>query len=227
MTTDTIATVARGTATKVGSREEFDAIVATWGSTHVEQQVALAQMIAFAYSAFHKSSDRSPMDAIRTQVRVSKTAARKLENTLARIPRTDVPEGQSVAQAALKYGNEFAAVFYGEETKARAQAREKARAKREEAAKEAKRKAEEELKAAKAEAKAEAREELERELDLPEFALLGEEGVVTPLTPDEYTALALTLQQMRDDREAGKAASRKATRQHAKEQREGALTAVV
>lgn len=214
----TINTSKRPTATKVGTREEFDAIVAEFSGQHANLQVALAQMVAFAYAAYHRDGDTGPIDHIRATVRLSKDAARRLSNGLSRISREPVPEGEQVAKVALRFGNEFAADFYGEETKARAAKRDAARAKREEKAKQDKAKADADLKQVREEAKAEARAEVEQELDLPEFALLGEDGHVTPLTPEEYTALALTLSEMRQAREDAAARTRKADRDTAKRQ---------
>ncbi len=126
---------------------------------------------------------------------------------------------------ALREAQEITAAMLGHET-----ARRKAKAEERKAkAEERKAKADAALESAQKradKAEAEAAEAREGYTDLPEFVLLGEDGHVTPLTPDEYTALALTLQQMREERKAGAAASRKATRDHAKKQREGGLAAI-
>lgn len=220
----------RGQATKVGTRDEFETNVSTFGSRLIEQQVALAQMVAFAYDRYHRDGETWAINAIRAEVTLSKDAARRLSNCLARIPKATPEEGESVAKTALKFGNEFAADFFGEETKARSAKREAARARREEKAKAEKAKAEADLKAAreeaKAEAKAEATAEATGEVELPEFALLGEDGHIIPLTADEYTYLALMLAEKQQNTKDNAAAARKRDRDHAEAQRETSLAAV-
>lgn len=190
-----IATVKRGVATAIGTRETFENNVALFGETHVQQQVRLAQMVAFAYYQFHKSGDASPMDYIRENVGLPKGAARSLDRALSRIPRSKPADDKPAGAQALLFGNAVSEDFFREDSKRRDANRKAAQERAVEKAKKAKEKADADLKAAKAEGREEAEAEIEA---LPDFALASPDGVIE-LNETEYNELRLALVAIRSD----------------------------
>lgn len=127
---------------------------------------------------------------------------------------------------ALREAQEITAAMLGHET-----ARRKAKAEERKAkAEERKRKADAALESAQKRAEAaeaEAAEvKAETETGPIECALVGPDGVIECLKPEEYLELAQVLSRIRGDVKAAAAAKRKAARDHAKAQREGSLEAV-
>lgn len=192
-----IQTTSRATLSAVGTREDFIAATASFCGFQQDAELALARMVAFAYATYWRGGEDKTfgLDHIRETVKLAKDQARRLGNALSRITRTAPGEGVSPAKAALKFANEFVADFYSHETKARLERKAKAQAAKEEKAKQAAKEAADKLKAIKAEAKAEAEAELT--VDVVEFTLIGRDGSVTALTEDEYTYLAITLDDLR------------------------------
>lgn len=211
MSNSNIQVTARPTITAVGTREDFETNVRTISTGVTSLCLALAQSVAFAYSTYHKGGEdrHYGIDYIRANVSLSKANAAKLDRALDGISRIPVDEGVAVSKAAIQYANEFTARFFGEVTKASEARKAKAAAKKEDKLKAEKKAIDDQLKAAKAEGRAEAMEE---EIEGYEFVLCGEEGNMIPLTPEEYTALAITLSQMRDDVARAKAESKTAVR---------------
>lgn len=180
MTDATMTTVSRTQITAVGTRDEFTANVAAITGGMATLQTQMAQVVAFAFSDYHKTGSRWAIDHARAELRLSKRSADKFNRVLARIPKTKVPEGESVAKAALKFANDWLARFFGEETAER-------KAKAEDAAK-----TREAKKVAQAAAQ---RDEVLKEL---ECTIVGVDGKVTTLTAQEYEVLMLELVTLRD-----------------------------
>jgi hypothetical protein len=217
---ESIQVCARPRVTAVGSREDFERNVACYTDNSKALQMQLGQMVAYAFAAYHRSKDTWPIDHIRAEVSLPKASAARLDKALTRITRATLAEGETPAKAGIAFANDFIADYFAEESQKRKEAREKAKAKRDEDA--AKRreqadKAEERAKKAEAE-----RDEMAEALadTTREFTLCGEDGNVTPLTPEEYTYLAMMLADMRSDRDTVKAEARRTERDHAKAQLE-------
>jgi hypothetical protein len=207
---------ARSVLTAVGSEADFREATASFGSFQGQAELALARMVAYAYASYWKGgADKAwAIDHIRETVKLAKDQARRLGNALTRITRTPLADGESPAKAALKFGNEFVADFYQHETKTRLAKREAAKAKQVEAAKSATEKAKAEEKRIREEAKAEARAEIgEEEIEGYEFVLCGEEGQMIPLTPEQFTYLAIHLADIRQSHTAAQEAMKKASRE--------------
>lgn len=194
----TIQTSARPTITAVGTLEDFEANVSTIRTGLSALYKALAQCVAYAYAEYHRGGDdrMAAIDRIRAEVRLPKASAAKLSVCLSRIPTSGVPEGETVSKAALTFANEFATDFIGEVSKARQERRaaaKAAKAAKAEATKAAK-KAEEDASESAPEGETVTAEDVLRD---HACSLIGVDGRLIELTPDEFQVLMLELETMR------------------------------